>query len=860
MTPDAARAEAARRLGASLDTVREQLHHSAHRRERRMRLDEHLDNLLHDLRYAARGLRRRPAFTAIAVLTLAIGIGATTSIFSAVNVLLIRQLPYAKPDELMKVSLTLPAAPGRNAREDLVWSYPKFTAFRNAQQVFADLTLYASSQYTITSGDVELIRGEQVGATYLRTLGVVPARGRDFERSVDDHPNAERQTIISRAFWERRYNADPDIVGKTVDLDGKPFTIIGITPDRFAGLTGRADLFVPITTRAAEDLSEVDSHEFYAVGRRKAGVTVGAAVSAVSALGKPIHDAFAQSRMGKDWTLRARPLEDARIAPLVRRSLLVLFGAVAFVLLIACVNVANLLLGRASVRRQEIAVRLALGAARARLVRLLLTESLVLAALGGVASLVVALFATRALAEIDPAVMIRAAGGLGGFGAVTFSSIRLDWSALAFTFGITLVVGLIFGLLPALHATRTSLVDNIKGSDTEVRASTARRLLVVGEVALALILLAGSGLMIRSLSKLLSIDTGFDGRNVLTLRLTIPPGGLARDSMPGFYDELLNRLRAVPGVADVALNNCPPLAGGCNGTRFERLDRPEGDPSRDANGGVHWATSTWFAALGVPLKQGRTFAANDRLGAPKVMVINETAARTMFPNESPLGKRISVGQGGFSDGGEVIGVVGNVRQSIDSAAKVEVYIPYLQAPRPGMMIFLRTQHDPISVTADVRRALHEVAPRYPVYDIQPMTARAAAATAQTRFNAILLGLFAATALSLAVIGIYGVMSLAVAARTRELGIRIALGADQRRVRRLIVGEGAALVGIGAAIGLGGALASTRVLQKLLFDLEPSDPITYASILVLLSAAAIVASWLPARRASRVDPVVALRSE
>src|SRR5262245_1668165 len=618
MSYDDAHLEAVRRVGADIDRVRERLYHSAELRERRMRLQDFFDDAAHDLRYAARGLRRRPAFTAIAVLTLAIGIGATTSIFSAVNVLLVRRLPYAKPEELMKISLVVPAAHGRNLREDLVWSYPKFTAFRNAQHVFGDMSLYASNQYTITSGDVELIRGEQVGAMYLRTLGVVPARGRDFERSVDDHASAERQTIITRAFWERRYNADPDIVGKTIDLDGKPFTIIGITPDGFAGLTGRADLFIPITTRPAEELSEVDSHEFYAVGRRKPGVSVGAAVAAVNVLGPQIHDAFAASRMGGGWTVKTRPLDDARVAPLVRRSLLVLLGAVGFVLLIACVNVANLLLGRASARRQEIAVRLAIGAARGRLVRLLITESLLLAVLGGVASIIVATFATRALAAINPAVMLRASG-LGGLGAVTFASIRLDWTALAFTFGITLVVGLLFGLLPALHATRTSVVDGIKGADSELRASTARRLLVIGEVALALVLLAGSGLMIRSLTKLLAIDTGFDGRNVLTLRLTIPPGGLARDSMPGFYDELLNRLRAVPGVADVALNNCPPLAGGCNGTRFERLDRPEGDPSRDANGSVHWATSTWFRALGVPLKQGRTFSANDRVGAPKVM-------------------------------------------------------------------------------------------------------------------------------------------------------------------------------------------------------------------------------------------------
>jgi predicted permease len=859
MTPDDARREAARRLGADIDHVRDQLHHSAELRERRMRLRDYLDDLVHDVRFAARGLRRRPTFTAIAVLTLAIGIGATTAIFSAVNVLLVRPLPYTRPDELMKVSLAIPAGKSTAAREDMSWSYPKFAAFRSAQRSFSDLSLYTMTQLTITGDEPELIRGEQVGATYLRTLGVTPVRGRDFEPSVDDHAGAERRLIISDALWQRRYNADPSVVGRTISLDGKPFLIVGVTPPGFAGLTGRGELFIPITTRPATDLSEADSHEFYAVGRRYANITTSAAASASAALGTQIHEMFASSRMGNGWGVKARPLNDARVAPLVRRSLLVLFGAVGLVLLIACVNVANLLIGRASARRREIAVRLAIGAGRARLVRLLLTESLLLAAIGGVASVAVAWAATRALSAINPAVMIRASG-LGGLGAVTFSSIAFDWSALAFTSATTLVVGLLFGVLPALHATRASLSEAIKGSSVNRHTFAGRRLLVVGEVALALVLLAGSGLMVRSLTKLLAIDSGFDARDMLTLRLTIPPGGVARDSMPLVYEQLIERVRAVPGVTQVAINNCAPLSGGCNGTRFERMDLGESDPARTSFGAVHWASPTWFETMRVPLKQGRMFATTDRAGAAKVVLINETAARAIFPDRPALGARISVGQGGFGDGAEVIGIVGNVRQSIDSAAKAEVYIPYAQSPRPGMILFVKTQGNPAARAADVRAAIRQVAPRFPVYDIQPMADRAAAATAQTRFNAILLGLFAATALSLAVVGIYGVMSLAVAARTREIGIRIALGADQRRVRRSIVGEGVVLVAIGATVGVVGALLSTRVLRNLLFDLEPSDPVTYAAILGLLGTAAVLASWVPARRASRVDPIVALRCE
>jgi putative ABC transport system permease protein len=365
---------------------------------------------------------------------------------------------------------------------------------------------------------------------------------------------------------------------------------------------------------------------------------------------------------------------------------------------------------------------------------------------------------------------------------------------------------------------------------------------------------------VRSLGKLLAIDPGFDARNVLTLRLTIPPGALQRDSMPGFYTQLIERLRAIPGVADVALNNCIPLARGCNGTRMRRLDDGSTDMSAATSVDVHWASPAWFDVMRVRLEQGRVFTNADRMGAPKVVLINESAARTLFPGENPIGKRVAVQQGGFDTGAEIVGVVGDIRKIVDSAAGPATYLPYHQSPRSGMIVFLRTKNDPAAVGPDVRRALREIAPRYAVSGIQPMTERAAAATAQARFHAILFAAFAATALSLALIGIYGVMSLAVAARTREIGIRIALGADRHLVQRLVIREGLALVSAGAVIGVAGALWSTRVLQNLLYDLKPSDPMTYAAILALLAAAALIASWIPARRASRVDPVVALRSE
>ncbi|HWH50705.1 MAG TPA: ABC transporter permease [Gemmatimonadaceae bacterium] len=857
-SPDDAQSEALRHLGDSLDDVRRRLHKSVRQRERGMRVGELIDSVVQDVSYAARGLARRPAFTAVAVLTLAIGVGATTAIFSAINVLLLRPLPYARPGELMRVPLSIPAD-GAMAKSEMGWSYPMFTMFQRGQGAFAEMAPYVNAQLSLTSGDVERITGEYVGAKYLRVLGLTPARGRDFELALDAHAGAPRVAIISYALWQRRFAGDPSIVGRTLDIDRAPWTIVGVGPKDFRGLTGEADVLLPATTLPSARLGP-NYYSFLIIARRRPSVTVSQAIAATSALGAGVAAAYPNPMGRLSWEVTALPLDDARLDPSIKRSLLVLFGAVVLVLLVACVNVANLLLGRASARRSEIAVRVAIGAGRGRLVRLLLTESLLLALIGGCVGVLVAWAGAHALGSINPTAVERASNvSAGAFGAVRFSSIALDWRALAFTFLVSLAVGVLFGFAPALSAARESLAGILKDGRRSVTGGVGRRALVVIEVALALVLLGGSGLMVRSLEKLLRTDAGFDGSNMLTFRATPPPGLIARDSMPGFYDGILDRVRAVPGVKDATLGGCAPLSGSpCGQWVFQRADAVIGG-NIDMNRliGLNPVAPNWFSTMHVPLKRGRMFTAADRAGAPLVVLLNESAAQKFFRGEDPIGKRVLIGS---AIPNEVIGVVGGVRQRPDSAPGPTAYAPLAQAPTPGAFFFVRSSRAAASMSSEVRRAVHEVAPRVPVYDMLTMTQRAASATAEARFRAALLTAFAVTALSLAGIGLYGVISFAVTTRTREIGVRIALGAERGQVQRLVIGEGMRLLGVGAVIGACGTALATRLLRAFLFELSPADPITYASIGAVLFAVGIVAVWAPARRASCVDPVVALRTD
>jgi len=830
-----------------------------------MQLSERLDDVWQDVRYAARGLVRRPGFTITIALTLAVGIGATTSIFSAVNTLILRPLPFPRPNELMKLTLVVPDQPAFRGTDQMAWSYPKYVKFRDVQPAFSDLTLYSAVAITITGDDVERVRGESIDSHYLPILGVTIQRGRNFDAAEVAQPDAPRQVIISDALWKRRYNADPSIVGKTIEIDAEAFRVIGVLSAGFNGLSGSAELFVPITIASAQQLASSGSHSYSLLGRRKANVTVAQAQAATVLAGGQVSAAF-PDRMATagQWSAKAQPLDDARVAPIVERSLWILFCAVGLVLLVACLNIAGLLLGRASARGREMAVRLALGARRGRLVRLLITESLLLALIGAAASVFVALLGTRLLSAVNPTAALGVRGP-EGLVVVSFDTIRFDGAALAFTLGAALVVGLIFGVVPAFFATRSSLAAVLKddGRDGSRRRGlarmTARRGLVVIEIALALVLLVGSGLMIRSLANLLSVDLGFDGKNVITARLSVPPGTTTSDSLPAMYREITARLGALPGVTSASMTDCAPLAGRCSISTFILGDVLIPDPARLTPVGIHRVTPDWFSTMRVPLRQGRMFTDGDRINTPKVVIVNETAARRYWPNSSPIGQRVALGQGGMDSGTTVIGVVGDIRQRVDSLPIPEVYISYNQAPRSAALVFVRTENNPSSLGAAVRRTIHEIAPRYPVYDIQLMSSRTAVATTQARFSAVLLGLFAAVALSLAVIGTYGVMALTVEQRTREIGIRMALGADQSTVQRMVVVEGARLTIAGAILGLGGALMLTRVLSFLLFGVTPFDPATYATIVAIVSASALAASWIPARRATRVNPTDALRN-
>jgi putative ABC transport system permease protein len=670
--------------------------------------------------------------------------------------------------------------------------------------------------------------------------------------------------IIGQRLWERQFNRDPAVIGKPLTIGDDRYTIVGVLPPGFRGMSGRAEALVSLMAEPAEWLTQVWSHSFSAVGRLRAGVTPAAAIAAAEVAGAEVDRTFPDPQVATDhWGATARTLDATRVDPVVRRSLIVLLAAVALVLLIACANVANLFLVRSAGRRREIAVRLAVGAGRRRLVRQLLTESLLLAAIGGAASLFVAWGGVTLLSRLDPTEALRVQR-LTGIGAVDFGSIRLDLPALGFASLLVIVTGLLFGLVPALQSTKLSLTDGLKDGNRSaggLRGAAIRNALTVFEIALALVLLAGSGLMLKSLGRLLGVQPGFAAEQVLSLRLNTRDG-FSRDSMPLFYDQLLERLGTIPGVASVGLADCPPLSGGCNGTSIVLRDQPPPKPGTERSVGIHWISPSWPATMRVPLQQGRALTSADRVGQRKVVLVNETAARTFWPGQSAIGRPVSVGQGGFwKDTAYVAGVIGDVRyHTLDSVPRPDVYLSYYQSPRGRMMLFLRTAGDPMTFARTVTGVIRELAPDLPVYDVQSMDSRVALAVAPARFSALLLAIFAAVALALAALGIYGVISFAVSQRTREIGIRTALGADRADVVRMVVGHGVTLAAIGALIGVGMALGTTRVLRSLLFEVTPSDPVTFIAIVVLVAAVAMLASWLPARRAARVEPVEALHNE
>jgi len=579
----------------------------------------------------------------------------------------------------------------------------------------------------------------------------------------------------------------------------------------------------------------------------------------VGAIGQRINATYPDKRGYVTMGATTRPLDAARVDGRVRRTLFILFGAVGLVLLIACANVANLFLVRASGRRREIAVRLAIGAGRWRLVRQLLVESVMLSLTGGVLSVAVAWIGTKALSTLQPANALRSQN-VSGLGVVNFAAIQLNTTAFVFTAAVAIATGILFGLLPALQATRPTLSDALKDDGAAPgwvrgRGLISRNLLTVLEIALCVVLLAGSGLMMRSLDHLLNVRTGYDGDHVLMMQVNRAPSW-SRDSISKFYDVALERLAHVPGVSDVAMADCPPLVG-CAGSGVVLHDRraPQAGPGLGA--GLHWITPGWLSLVRIPVIRGRPFTRNDVVGRRRVVLVSETAARTFWPDQEPIGRALSIGG---ADTAYVVGVVGDVLYgSMDRPHGEEVYVSYYQVPFSYRMVFfLKTRVDPVSVSMAARRALREVAPGFPVSDVRPLDDQVQIATAYARVSTVLLGIFAALALALATMGTYGVISFGVAQRTREIGVRIALGATAGDVIRLVVGQGIALAAVGGAFGLAAAVGLTRLLRSLLYGVGPTDALTLIGIVVVLVASVVAASWLPARRAAGIPVVRALR--
>jgi len=818
-------------------------------------------DLWQDLRFGARMLIKQPGFTLIVVLTLALGIGANTAIFSVVNALLLRPLPYRHPEQLVKVFRT-PPDPAKGMLPS-IWSYPRFEMLRDQNQSFAAIAGFNQSPYNLTGTDApEQLQNETVSDGYFTLLGVNTIVGRSF--TTED---AGTTALLGYSLWQRRFGGDPQVIGKTIELDKQAFTIVGVLPPGFRGQSGTADVWLSMSAApkfVPTILTHPNDHWFQVVARLKDGVTLTAAQADMQRVSAQIEQKYPSppdTLSGNTKTPVLEPFQAAKVDPALKTSFLLLLAAVGMALLIVCANVANLLLARAMARRREFALRSALGASRQRLLRQLITESLLLALTGGALGALVAHWGVALLMRIRPS--DDAQFWTSYSHAFNFFTIDPDWRALGFNFALALLTGLLFGLLPALQSSFINVNEALKegagGSGAGFqgrRRSSVRSLLVVGEIAIALVLLGGAGLMINSLLRLQSVNLGFAPENLLTMTV------YARDAKLEFHERLLARVQALPGVEAASFSRNVPLLG-----RYARavIDIEGRADVKKAGVGFHSVSPDYFKTLGIALLRGRAFTAQDRTGAPRVALINQTAAEKFFPGEDPIGKRIRpyvTPQYQTTEiFVEIVGVVADAPYGrLEEAIGPDIYVSALQPTDQMRMLVVRSSVDAAALTAAVRRELLALDRNVPLTAIQMMKERVADVTSHTRFIALSLGLFAGLALALAGIGIYGVMAYSVSARTREIGVRLALGAPPGRVLRLILNQGLRLTLIGIAIGLLVSFALTRVMQRLLYGVSATDPLTFAGVTLLLTLTALLACWIPARRATKVDPMAALRSE
>jgi putative ABC transport system permease protein len=801
--------------------------------------------ILQDLRYGARMLLKKPGFTLIAVSTLALAIGASTAIFSIVNAVLLRPLPFKDTDRLVAMWESNP----QNKQNEV--SAANFIDWRNRNQVFEQVAALSYANVSLTGGDEpERLQGVTVTPSFFHALGAQARWGRTF-LPEEEGPGAAPVVVLSHSVWQRRFAADPTLIGKTVTLNGIGRTVVGIMPPDFQlefPINRQADLWLPrvFTPQLAANRQ---AHFLYVFARLKPGVAIAQGQAEMGSIARRLAEQYPNTNTGASVTLV--PLQE-QIVGKVRRSLLVLLGAVGFVLLIACANIANLLLGRAAARQRETAIRAALGATRRRVVRQLLTESALLAVLGGALGLLLAVWGIDLLATVGHATLPR------------LNEIGIDGQVLGFTLLVSLLTGVVFGLAPALQATAANLNESLKEGGRSSAAGFRQRLrslLVVAEVALALVLLVGAGLLMRSFWRLLQVNPGFQPDHVLAMDVALPSAKYAQgNQQAAFFQQALQRIESLPGIISAGAVVNLPLSGNNSTTGVTADDRPTPAPPDVPQIDYRLISANYFRTLNIPLRAGRQFTERDAQGSPVVVIINETMARRFWPDEDSVGKRLTI-RGNPPVSCEVVGVVGDVKHyRLDAETKAEIYVSYLQIPNPFMHIVVRTAADPLSVAAAARREIAVVDKDQPVHNVRTMERLYAESISQPRFNMLLLGVFAAVALVLAAIGIYGVISYAVTQRTREIGVRMAMGAQSRDVLKLVVGEGMILVLAGVAIGLAGAFVVTRVMSNLLFGVSAADPITFAAIPLLIACVALLACWIPARRATKVDPMIALRCE
>jgi putative ABC transport system permease protein len=826
--------------------------------------------------HAVRLLFRAPRFAGIAIATLALGIGANAAVFSVVNAVLLKPLPFRDAERLMLVHMLLPdRSGGSGAYREMVWSYPKYRSFADHQQSFDAWALFSAREFNLTGDDnPQHVRGEIITDGYAAVLGLQPILGREFTYDEANRVGGAPVAILGYALWQSRYAGDPAIVGRTIQVDATPHTVVGVLPRAFSGLSGNSDVWLPLAQVDSEDLDQPHSHGYMLVARRNASVSEGSAIANARLTGDQVWAEYAGDASDAEReSATAVSLYASRVDADLRRASLVLLGAVAFVLLIACVNLTNLLLAKTIERRREVAIRVALGASRARIGRQFFIESMLLAAFGAVAGLAIAdlLLSAATMLLPDPDIFFRSTFAPGqsrivgapGLTRIGASMVGLDGATLLFTFGVTVVTAGLVSLVPMLHASSLRPIGALKAGGSAAgwggrRDFAVRAAPIVAQVALALVLLAGAGLMLRSAWQLHGTPLGVDPAGVLTVRLELPDASYGGPQGGAFYDGLLQRVRSVPGIELAGFGSCAPVSGLCNQTRVTFIN-----PERDDFGliGMHWATPDYFSTLGIALLEGRNFDDRDRADRPKVVLINEAAARAYWPNETPIGKVVAVHQGGFQDGAEIIGVVADARyRTIETAATPDAYVPLAQSYRSRMQLFVRSRLPPESLANAISREVHALDSTLPLAEIKTMKARVDDATWRTRAGAWLLGAFACLALVLTAIGIFGVMAQSVAQRTAEIGVRMALGAESSDIVRLMLRRAGVVTAAGVAVGLVAALGLTRFLGSMLYGVRAYDPLTFGAVALLLAFVALLACYLPARRAARVDAVVALRSE